>query len=322
LRGSRRTRLTLVLLLLTAFTLTALDYNSAQSGPLAALRRGIDTVFGPVQRAVGSATSSVGNALGGLPRLGSYQSDNKKLKQENDKLRGEIASLAGLQCRYDQALALQQFTNFTDYPLVPAHVVGVGSSSAFEWTATLDVGSIDGIKPAMTVVTGYGLVGRTLTVSRSTTTVLLINDPGSTVGSTLVGPDLIGFAKGKGSGALTLSFSGRDVVKKGTVVLTVGSDTFAAGVPVGTVTSTSFDPNGTIRTASVTPFVDVTHLGLVGVIVQKQRAEARAPFLPIAPGARPTSSPCPAAVPHGPVPTSRPSPTPSATPSPTPSPTP
>ena len=83
MRGSRRTRLTLVLLLLTAFTLTALDYNSAQSGPLAALRRGIDTVFGPVQRAVGSAANSVGSALGGLPRLGSYQSENKKLRREN-----------------------------------------------------------------------------------------------------------------------------------------------------------------------------------------------------------------------------------------------
>jgi rod shape-determining protein MreC len=321
LRGSRRTRLTLVLLLLTAFTLTALDYNSAQSGPLASLRRGIDTVFGPVQKAVGHAASSVGSALGGLPRLGSYQSDNRKLKQENEKLKGQIVAQAGLQCRYDQALALQQFTNFTDYPLVPAHVIGVGSSSDFEWTATLDVGSIDGIKPFMTVVTGYGLVGRTLSVSRTSTVVLLISDPRSAVGGTLVGPDLFGVADGKGAGPLVFSFSGRDVVKKGTVVLATGSDVYAAGVPLGTVTSTSYDPNGTVRTASVTPFVDVTHLGLVGVIVQKQRTTARAPFLPVAPGASPSSSPCPAAVPNGPVPTSRPSPTPHVTPSVTPSPT-
>jgi rod shape-determining protein MreC len=326
LRGSRRTRLTLVLLLLTAFTLTALDYNSAQSGPLASLRRGIDTVFGPVQRAVGSASSSVGSALGGLPRLGSYQSDNKKLKLENDTLKGQLAAQAGLQCRYDQAVALQNFTNFTNYPTVPAHVIGVGASADFEWTATVDVGSLDGVKPAMTVVTGYGLVGRTLTVSRNTTVVLLINDPNSTVGGWLVGPDLIGFATGKGSAPLTLSFSGRDVVKKGTVVLTVGS-TYAGGVPVGTVTSTTYDPNGTIRTAQVAPFVDVTHLGLVGVIVQPRRATPRAPFLPVAPGASPTSTPCPAGVPNGPVPTSRPtatpraSVTPSASPSLSPSPT-
>ncbi|HTL24933.1 MAG TPA: hypothetical protein VL281_12965, partial [Mycobacteriales bacterium] len=80
MRGSRRLRLTFVLLLLTAFTLTALDSTTAQTGPLAALRRGIDTVFGPVERVVGGGASAVGRALGGLPRLGSYQSENRKLQ--------------------------------------------------------------------------------------------------------------------------------------------------------------------------------------------------------------------------------------------------
>lgn len=328
MRGSRRTRLTLVLLLLTAFTLTALDYNSAQSGPLASLRRGIDTVFGPVQRIVGGAANSVGNALGGLPRLGSYQSDNRKLTQENERLKGIIASEAGLQCRYDQVQALQGFSNFTNYPLVPAHVVSVGTSSEFEWTATLDVGSIDGIKPNQTVVTGYGLVGRTLTVSRSTTVVLLINDPQSGVGGTLQGLDTFGIADGKGAGPMTFTFSGNQPVKRGTVVLTIGTDTYAAGVPLGTVTDTKRDTNVQTRTATLVPFVDVNHLGAVGVIVQKARTTPRAPFLPHAPGASPTSSPCPAAVPNGPVPTAQPTPsarptvTPGTTATPTPSKTP
>jgi rod shape-determining protein MreC len=323
LRGSRRTRLSLVLLLLTAFTLTALDYNSAQSGPLAALRRGIDTVFGPVQSAVGGAASSVGSALGGLPRLGSYQSDNRKLKKENDRLKGALAAQAGLQCRYDQMLALQGFTDFTNYPLVPAHVVSVGTSSEFEWTATLDVGSIDGIKPNQTVGTGYGLVGRTLTVSRSTSVVLLLNDPKLQVGGTLVGLDTFGIAAGQGSGSLVFTFQGLTQLKKNTVVLTIGSDTYAPGVPIGTVTENRRDTNGT-RTATLVPFVDVTHLGEVGVIVQKDRTAPRAPFLPHAPGPSPTSSPCPAAEPHGPVPpspTPRPTPTVTVTPSATPSPT-
>ncbi|MCU1599449.1 MAG: rod shape-determining protein MreC, partial [Frankiales bacterium] len=155
MRGSRRTRLTLVLLLLTAFTLTALDYNSAQAGPLASLRRGIDTVFGPVQRAVGSGANSVGNALGGLPRLGSYQSRNKDLQRQVDALKGQLASQAGLECSYKQLVALQDFVSFSDYPTVPAHVIGVGASADFESTVTIDVGEVDGITKAMTVITGY-----------------------------------------------------------------------------------------------------------------------------------------------------------------------
>lgn len=313
MRGSRRTRLTLVLLLLTAFTLTALDYNSAQSGPLAALRRGIDTVFGPVQKAVGAAASSVGSALGGLPRLGSYQSDNRKLRDENERLKGQIAAQAGLQCRYDGLLALMHLSQQLDTKPLAAHVVGVGASSDFEWTVTIDVGAMDGVKPAMTVINGYGLVGRTLTVSRTTTVVLLINDPKSQVGATMVGPGLFGVAQGNGAGPMVLDFSGRDRVVKNTVVLTNGGGVYAPGIPLGTITSTSYDPNGTIRTAKVTPYVDVTHLATVGVILTPNRSAPRTPIVDIAPGPSPTSSPCSSAVPNGPAPTSTPAPPPSPT---------
>lgn len=320
MRDNRRLRLTLVLLLLTAFTLTALDYNSAQSGPLAALRRGIDTVFGPVERVVGSGASSVGDALGGLPRLGSYQSDNRKLTNENDRLRGQLAAQAGLQCQVDQLNALMRLVNYTKYSLVPAHVVGVGPVGEFEWTATIDAGSADGVKPGMTVTTGAGLVGRSTTVASHTTTVLLLADPGFKVGGTLTGQSSVGFAMGNGAKPMSYSLaSTRSVVHRGDVLLTTGSDTYAPGIPIGTVTSVTPDPNAISRIATIAPFVDVSALDLVGVITNAKRTAPRSPLLPVAPGATATASPCPAAVPHGPVPTSRPAPTPTVavTPSPT-----
>lgn len=307
MRGSRRLRLTLVLLLLTAFTLTALDYNTAQTGPLAALRRGIDTVFGPVERAVGGAASSVGSALGGLPRLGSYQSENKKLKQENARLNGIISSMAGLQCQVDQINQLMHYISFAKYSPVPAHVVAVGPAGAFEWTATIDAGSVDGIKDGMTVITGAGLVGRTKGVSAHTSKVLLLADPAFRVGGTLISQSSVGFASGNGSKPMTYSLaSTRSVVRKGDVLLTTGSDTYAPGVPIGTVISVTPDTNAISRTATIVPFVDVSALDLVGVITAAAPAAPREKFRPVGPGPSPTSSPCPAAVPHGPVPTSTP----------------
>jgi rod shape-determining protein MreC len=323
-RGSRRLRLTLVLLLLTAFTLTALDFNSAQTGPLAALRRGIDTVFGPVQRAVGGAASSVGNALGGLPRLGSYQSDNKALTAENDRLRGQLAASAGLQCQVDQIHALMHLVDYTKYAVVPARVVSVGPSGEFEWVATIDAGRVDGVKDGMTVVTGAGLVGRTRAVSGHTAQVLLLADPEFKVGGTLIGQSAVGFASGNGAKPMTYSLaSTRSVVRKGDVLLTTGSDTYAPGVPIGTVTKVTPDTNAISRTATIVPFVDVSAVDLVGVITDPARTAPRVPLRPVAPGASPTSSPCPAGVPRGPVPTATPRPTtpvaPVVTPSPTPS---
>jgi rod shape-determining protein MreC len=312
-RGSRRLRLTLVLLLLSAFTLTALDYNSAQTGPLAALRRGIDTVFGPVERVVGHGATSVGNALGGLPRLSSYQSDNKKLQRENDALRGQVAAQKGLQCQVDQLNALMHLVDYTGYRPVPAHVVAVGPSGAFEWTATIDAGTTDGLKPGMTVVTGAGLVGRTTTVSARTATVLLLADPDFTVGGTLIAQASVGFAKGNGAKPMTYSLaSTRSVVRKGDVLLTTGSGTYAPGVPIGTVISVTPDTNAITRSATIVPFVDVSSLDLVGVITQAPRTAPRVPLRPVAP--RTTASPCVASVPQGPVPTALPKPKPTATP--------
>jgi rod shape-determining protein MreC len=313
-RGSRRLRLTLVFLLLSAFTLTALDRTTAKSGPLAALRRGVDTVFGPVERLVGGAAGSVGRALGSLPKLGSYQSENRKLQREVDTLHGRIAAMSGLQCQVDQFYALMHLVDASGYAAVPAKVIGVGPADGFEWTAVIDAGSADGIKSAQTVVTGAGLVGRTTQVSRNTSHVLLLADPDFAVGGTLAQVASIGVARGRGSRPLTYSLaSSRALVRKGDVLLTTGSDTYAAGIPIGTVLSVAPDANAISRTATVAPFVDVSSLDVVGVITKPGRTKPRSLLRPVAPGASPTSSPCPAAVPQGPVPTS----TPSATPAPT-----
>lgn len=307
MRDSRRVRLTLVLLLLTAFTLTALDYNTARTGPLAAVRRGIDRIFGPIERTVGSAASSAGDALGGLPRLGSYQRDNKKLQKENDRLRGLLASRDGLQCQVDQLDKLLNLVSYGSYRSVPARVVAVGSAGGFEWTATIDAGAGDGLKTGMSVVTGAGLVGRTTEVGSRTSRVLLLADPQFQVGGTLIGQSALGIAKGNGSAPMTYSLaSTRSVVRMGAVLLTTGSDTYAPGIPIGTVTNVTPDTNAISRTATIATFVDVASLDLVGVITTP---DVRAPRVPLRP-VLPTSTPCAAAVPQGPVPTYSPTPSP------------
>lgn len=321
MRGSRRLRLAFVLLLLSAFTLTALDSTNARSGPLAALRNGIDAVFGPVERVLGGAAGSVGRALGGLPRLGRYQSQNTKLSREVDALNGRLASLAGLQCQLDQFHQLMHLVDVTGYTTVPARVIAVGPAAGFEWTAVIDAGSADGVRASQTVVTGAGLVGRTTQVSAHTAHVLLLADPEFTVGGTLAQVASIGFAHGNGSRPMIYSLaSNRAPVRKGDVLLTTGSDTYAAGIPIGTVTAIAPDANAISRSATVVPFVDVSSLDVVGVVVDPPRAKPRGLLRPIGPGPSPTSSPCPAAVPQGPVPTSTPTPSPTPAASVTPSP--
>ena len=269
----RGPRLLLVLLLLTAFTLTTLDVRSGEGSPFDAVRRGADAVLGPAQRALGGAARSVGGVFDG------DSSEEKRLQDENQRLRAELRRSEDLQRRVAELDRLLALKDFGTYPMVPARVATVGSSFGFEQTVTIDAGSRDGVLPGQTVVSGDGLLGRTLRVGPFTSTVLLLTDPGFTVGARLTRAGTIGLATGDGADLVfELVEGGR--VATGDALLTTGSDTFVPGVPIGRVTSVDPGASALVTTARVQPFVDVTSLDLVGVVTEPPRGTPRVPLQP------------------------------------------
>jgi rod shape-determining protein MreC len=310
-RSPGRLRLLLVLLVLTALTLTALDSRSGTGGPFGALRRGGDALFGPPQRAIGSAARSVGGALGGLPRLGSFSADNDALRAENDRLRAQLRETDDLRRQRDAWDALLKLKDAGTYTVVPAHVSAVSSSLGFEWTATLDAGSQDGLKVDQTVLDGRGLVGRTVRVGPYTSLVVLVADPDFGAGVRLSRTGQFGIVHGQGEGRLDFQLIGQSArAEVGDTFVTTGSDTFVPGVPVGRVISTDSDPNALTRTGTVAPFTDVTTLDLVGVVVAPPRGTPRVPITPMpvpTPAPRPSATVAPSSTPSG---------RPSATPTP------
>lgn len=291
MRGSPRLRLLLVLLVLTAFTLTALDYRSTGgSSVFDAVRRGSDTVFGPAQRAVGGLAHSVSRALGGLPRIGRYRDDNTALQSENDRLRAQLRQTDSLRRQLGELNAMLRLKDSAGYTLAPARVISVGASLGFEWTATIDAGSRDGIVEGATVVNGKGLVGRVKRVGPYTSVVVLLVDADFSAGVRLIRSGQLGLVSGHGLSGLTYQLIGqRARAEAGDALYTSGSS-FAANIPVGKVTSTSNDPNTPTLTGTLQPFVDVTSLDLVGVVAEAPR---RAPRAPLRPTPLPTSSPLP-----------------------------
>jgi rod shape-determining protein MreC len=284
---------------LTAFTLTALDYRSTGgSSAFNAVRRGSDTVFGPAQRALGHAAHSVGSFFGGIAHLGRDHDEVAKLRDDNDRLRARLRETESLRRQAGEWNALLGLKDSGGYTLEPAHVISVGSSLGFEWTATIDAGSRDGVRENATVVNGKGLVGRVKRVGPYTSTVLLLVDGEFSVGVRLIRSGQLGLATGHGLSALTYQLIGqRARAEVGEAMYTSGS-TFAAGIPVGRVSTTSNDPNSPTLTGSLDPYVDITSLDLVGVVLDGPRRTPRVPL-------RPT-----------PLPSPRPSPSPSPSPSP------
>lgn len=271
----RGPRLLLVLLLLTAFTLTALDVRSGDGSPFDAVRRATDAVLGPAQRAVGGAARGIGGLFGGA----ASDEEVQRLREENARLRSDLVRGEADARRAAELDALLALKDAGTYTVVPAQVTALGSAFGFELTVTIDAGSRDGIRPGQTVVNGDGLVGRTTRVGPFTSTVLLLTDPGFTVGARLTREGTVGLATGDGSGALTYSLVEGGRITAGDALLTTGSQTFVPGVPVGRVTSV--DPAGPlVTTAQVEPFVRVGALDVVGVVTSPPRSTPRVPIPP------------------------------------------
>ncbi|MDQ6649727.1 MAG: rod shape-determining protein MreC [Actinomycetota bacterium] len=319
----RRLRVVLALLVLTSLTLITLDFRSgsgASSSPVRSARSVTAAVFGPVQRAVGGAASAVGSALGSLPRLGRYRSDADRLRRENSDLRTQLRTSELARQRSAELDRLLRVAGAGQYRVVPARVVALGQGLGFEWTATLDAGSRDGVTADLTVINGDGLVGRVKSVGPYTSVVLLAIDGTFSAGSRLEGSLDVGLVTGKGQQPMGFQLLNPQAkVSAGDRLVTLGSPDnkpFVPGVPIGSVTSVETTPGALVRSALVAPYVSFAALDLVGIVVEPPRQNPRDGVLPPKPDPTPTpGAPATPGAPGAPAP----APGPALPPAPTPS---
>jgi rod shape-determining protein MreC len=261
-----RTRITV--LVLASVTLVAVGLRDVPV--VRDLRSGAAAVVSPVEGAIGTVTSPVRNAWHGI-------TDYDELKDENDRLRSELAEvdsegigrsdaetqLADLSASLDLPFA-------GDVPQVTARVVS-GPRSNFSHAIEIDKGSDDGLAEGMPVVTGGGLVGRITQVTADTGRVELVTDPEFRVGVRLATSGDLGTARGQGRDeplAVDSSISPRVEVAPDTGVVTSGVDrsAFPPGIPVGTVTSVRDGSGGLALELVVAPVVDAEQLSYVTVL--------------------------------------------------------
>ena len=296
-RSPRRLRLLVALLTLTSLTLIVVDYRTDRTSPLSAFRTVASAVLGPVQRAVGGATSPVTETLGDLPDLRGAQQDAERLRRENDALREQLRLAESDRARAAQVERLLELVSMGQYRTVPANVVGAPGPRAFEQTVTIDVGTRDGVDRDMTVLSSSGLVGRVTEAGPFTATVLLISDPNFRVGARLEGNGKLGFVTGGGEAPLQFELLDTQTrIREGDRLVSFGSQNgrpFVPGVPIGEVTAVQRTVGSLTRRALVRPFADLASLEVVGVVVEAPSRDPRDSVLPPRPAARPTPRPAP-----------------------------
>ncbi|GAB3657988.1 rod shape-determining protein MreC [Nocardioides korecus] len=275
----RGTSSALVVGLLAAASVAVITVDAAggDSSPIGPARSAVASVIGPVESGTASAVRPVRDTLDYFSSNDSLRSDVARLSAQNSRLRSEVEQTPLDRNRLAELDGLTRTANQTGYALVAARVVGMGPMQSFSRTVTIDAGTSSGIRKDMTVLNNDGLVGRVVSATRSTATVLLVLDTESVVGGRLGSSMEIGFLRGRGvtgqRGRLDMDLLDRSVTPAaGDVVVTWGSQggkPYVAGIPIGKVESVYSTPRELAKHAVIDPYVDFTSLDVVGVVVPK-----------------------------------------------------
>lgn len=307
MRDTRRTRIVLAVLLLSAFTFITIDARGGEDSLLDKIRSGAQAVLGPIERASAAVVRPVSDFIDGLTSINSNQERMDQLEAENQELRRDLLASEYSQSRIEEFEKLTGIAGLGQYKILPAQVIAFERASGYVRAITIDVGTRDGITKDLTVINGEGLVGRVIGVSTSTADVLLLSDPTFTVGARLVGSQETGAVTGQGLDPLSLElFSPQATVEEGDALVTRPSSNdrpFVAGVPIGEVLKVTPTPGALTRSATVRAFVNFTALDLVGVVVQPPKDDPRDSVLPPAPTPSPTGTGTGPLAPLSPTPT-------------------
>jgi rod shape-determining protein MreC len=318
--GGNRSRLLLVILLVTALFFITLDLRgvSLTKGS----RSVTQTILSPVQRTVSNVFSPVGRFFSDVKNFGKTNAELQNEIAANKLLKSQLATSSDIKGQLSQLKAVLDLAGRGNYKIAAARVIARGSASSFSQTITIDAGSSSGVRSNMTVISQNGLVGVVKSTTTSSAIVLLLSDPSFRVGVRIARTQSVGVLSGQGSTSYSLVLlDPSGTIKVGDTLFTNGSSgnrPFVPGVPVGVVTGVDDSTASLTQTASVSSYANLNDLGVVSVVLA---APTSAPNKPILPSPNPivtvyvTPAPAPLLSPGAsPLPTGTPTPTPSAQP--------
>jgi rod shape-determining protein MreC len=208
-------------------------------------------------------------------------------RSENEQLRETVRKLSLVNSSYEQERrenvrlrTLLSLTQGVAAKSVGAHVVA-RTPGFLSNVIYIDRGSEDGVGIDQPVISGHGIVGRTVLVSKHQSQVQLISNPDASVGVMLEKTRTPGVLRGIGDFVMELNYIGNsEQVENGEVVLTSGLDgIYPKGLAIGKVVE-SQKGKSVFRAIKVQPYIDFMRVEEVSVILGNVKPEIFGPQLP------------------------------------------
>ena len=280
--GGNRSRLLLVLLLVSSLFLITLDLRGINLA--GSIRSGVTTAFSPIEGFFSKLYSPIGNFTSDVRNFGQSKSRISELEKEVDFLKSQKVLDEDTVGQLNQLKQVLDLAGRGEYKVVAARVINRGSTATFKQTITIDAGSSDGISKNMTVISEAGLVGVVKSVTSNSSIVLLMSDPTFKIGVRIAGTQSIGVVSGQGGNKYLLQLlDATGEIKVGDNLVARGSQNgspFVPGVPVGTVSSVQSNASSITQNADVEGASNLERIGVVAVVVSNPKQDPRDALVP------------------------------------------
>jgi rod shape-determining protein MreC len=263
--------LTGLLVLLPALVLRASLSRGTPSGLDSALLR----ITAPLEAGVSYVVEGIGHLWSRYVALVDTESENRELRDENDKLRKQLAMMTRRAFDVEALEDLAVVKRRTPADTLGARVIGAPLSPQFRVIRIrIDRGDRD-VAQGMPVITGTGPVGRIDKVYGDYADVVLVSDPSSSIEVLIPRTGGRGMLTGLGrpdSYACTIGWlekqaSPASKIEVGDEIVTSGlGASFPPGLVVGKVSKVAHD-DGMFQRVEVEPAVDVSRVRAVEVLL-------------------------------------------------------
>ena len=224
-----------------------------------------------------SRTITSANAVTGYV----YEQINKvemyfSLSEENQKLASENALLKNMLFNKKDTVLATVPPSLGIYKVIPGKVIA-NSYSLQENYLTINKGTADGVKEDMGVVSSLGVIGYIEKTSKGYSTIISVLNKKFRLGAKIKKNNHFGTLtwNGKSTGFAQLVDVPRlaTVIKGDTIVTGAESTIFPENIPIGTIEKVYIDKKTNYYTLDIRLFNDMTSLGYIYIMENKDREE-------------------------------------------------
>jgi len=233
-RGKGSPQLSIAIVAVLAVALVVL--GRAQSSLFDRARAYFSDATAPMLEAVRGPVNAIGHSVRGLGEIFVVYQENRRLKEENARLRQWQNAALVLEQRLHRYQLLLNAVPDPSLSAVTAHVIG-RANRPFLDTMILDAGKNQGIKPGEAVVDARGMIGRIYLVGQRTAWVILLTDLSSRIPVAIEPGHIQAILSGDNTAAPGLELSRQGIVlREGQQIVTSGDGgLLPAGLAIGTV---------------------------------------------------------------------------------------